>query len=189
MPVLPPHSFGGPPSGTVCLQTPRSRTPWSAPGPMEAEHLLPVVLQTYMLCVYLLVNGLHHTCHVHIYMYMITILFPSVLNKVLKSMCFKFYTNLHIKWLNLSTHKGNNIHLLSSLEGDMKICSTQEIHVAWGRHEFLGLNKSSCLPSSETHVQLLYVYWRSASGEKGCGFPTMHVSFQTGKLIAITMYT
>ena len=37
------------------------------------------------------------------------------------------------------------IHLLPSLEGDMKICSTQKIHVAWRRHEFSGLNKSSCV--------------------------------------------
>ena len=40
------------------------------------------------------------------------------------------------------------IHLWPSLEGGMKICSTQKIHVARGRHKFSGLNKFSCLPTN-----------------------------------------
>ena len=50
----------------------------------------------------------------------------------------------------------NTIHLLPSLEGDMKICSTQRIHVARGRHEFSWLNKSACLPINWAIKCLLY---------------------------------
>ena len=50
----------------------------------------------------------------------------------------------------------NNIHLLPSLEGDTKICPTLKIHVARGRHEFSGWDKSSCLPTNWAINCLLY---------------------------------
>ena len=63
---------------------------------------------------------------------------------------------------------GSNRHLFLSLEGDMKICSTQKIYVARGqnpwRHEFSGLNKSSCLLLSQVtgqctvYVEIFAVY-------------------------------
>ena len=50
----------------------------------------------------------------------------------------------------------NFIHLLPNLEGDMKICPTQKIHVARGRHEFSGWDKSLCLPTNWAINCLLY---------------------------------
>ena len=51
--------------------------------------------------------------------------------------------------------KDNIIHLLPILEGDMKICPTQKIHVAM-RHEFSRFDKSSCLPTNWAINCLLY---------------------------------
>ena len=38
----------------------------------------------------------------------------------------------------------------------MKVCPTQKIHVARGRHEFSGWDKSSCLPTNWAINCLLY---------------------------------
>ena len=51
-----------------------------------------------------------------------------------------------------------NIYSLPNLKGDMQICSTQKFHVARGRHEFSGWNKSSRLL---TNWALIVYYTKS----------------------------
>ena len=86
---------------------------------------------------------------------------------ILHSLCFSVTVNhlltTHVTLYLSGHHLGYSwdfIHLLPSLEGDMKICSAQKIHVARGRtrgrHEFSGLNKSSCLPTNWVSNFLLY---------------------------------
>ena len=72
---------------------------------------------------------------------------------------FKLFPEATFIFLSISTPLesiANIIHLLPSLEGDMKICPTPKIHVARGIHDFSGWDKSSCLPTNWAINCLLY---------------------------------
>ena len=56
----------------------------------------------------------------------------------------------------------------------MKICSTQKIHVARGRHEFSEWNKSSCLPPNWAINCLLYQKLKEHLSSRK---PALHRSF------------
>ena len=78
------------------------------------------------------------------------ICYTTHLSSLSQSCCWILAIWLHTKsWI---AQMFMIIHLSSSLEGDMKICSTQTIHVTLGRHKFSGLNKSSTLPINWANV-------------------------------------
>ena len=72
------------------------------------------------------------------------------------------FININVSWqcLQIKTFRSDIIHLLPSLEGDMKICPTQKIHVARGRSPretwIFGWDKSSCLLTNWATNCLLY---------------------------------